>query len=329
LLANDECRQEVSKSFAVASSSVPACWKERTLGIRAYHANHSNIIVSDEHFSYEKQLANVCNDPDYWSTLRKSLFVDWNLIVVVTYRRYAEWILSVAKEVNQKVCHNPAHSSAQWEGQRCWPLWHLVETYLHTPAGDAFSYMNVDTTALAYSGVPVGILNLHAPTSLTSAFYCGVVPNALHTCRKLHENATQTMENTQSSMTTVYNDIVFDASRAGLLRNHMTQNTRMQFTAEIAGEGSSMGLHMLDLPMICPRRSDLEILLKKSLELERLVVGSDNDDEHRRVFWKLADENKAFCKVDTARLLHGKTSWKQVVEHLQRLAGKRSFGTID
>jgi len=333
LLSNDGCLQEVSKLFNGNSSStiIPKCWKERTYRIREYNTNHTNIIVSDEHYSYERQLAHVCNDPQYWSTLRQALFVDWNLIVVVTYRRYAEWILSVAKEVNQKLCHNPSHPSAQWDGQRCWSLWQLIETYLDTTGGDAFSYMNVDTTSLAYADVPVRILNLHASSSLMTTLYCDVIRNSPNTCRKLQENATtnKIMENVQSVMTTVYNDIVFEASRAGLLQSEeMREKIRQDFTMEVAKEGDSMGLQMLDLPLLCPRRSDLNRLLRKSLNLERLVIGSDREDEHQRDFWRLANEKKAFCGVDTARLLSGKTSWMEVMAHLRRMAGQKSFGMI-
>ena len=95
-----------------------------------------------------------------------------------------------------------------------------------------------------------------------------------------------------------------------------------------------MGLHMMDLPLICPRRLELEQLLNKSLEMERIIMvpGAHEEEEkdHQQTFWRLAfNEDMAFCRVDTVRLFRYKTSWEQVVEHLQRLAGKRSFGTFE
>lgn len=356
LFANDKCLQQVAASiekispasttFSNRDLDLPECWKDRTKGIRdSYHAHNISIIVSDELFSYERQMISICNDPKYLPTLKMALGQDWNLMVVATYRRYAEWLLSVTKEVNQKVCHNSQRPEGQWSGQRCWSLWQLVNTYRSTTTGDAFSYMNLDTTLPAWSRlgtiIPVRILDLYKTQPLTTSMYCNVIPNSPHTCdylRKTNNNdhLNNTRENVQSVMTTAYNDIVYDAFVAGLLQplpigTNGTSPTRQEFVSALARQGTLMDLQMADLPLHCPRRSDLEALLQKSITMERVLLGTnlEREGQHQRDFWRLADDRKEFCSVDTQRLLHRKASWKQVLEHLQRLTGSRSFGMVD
>lgn len=363
LFSNDDCLKEVAVSLqqdsltisstsSVMPKSLPQCWKDRTQGIRdLYHAHNISIIISDEQFSYERQMISICNiDQAYYlPTLLKALGQDWNIMVVATYRRYAEWLLSVAKEVNQKVCHNPQRPEGQWNGPKCWSIWQLVNTYRSTRTGDAFSYMNLDTTVPAWRkhGIPVRMLNLYATEgqSFIASMYCDVIPSAPNACAEACRKATNQddrpnpntthRENVQSVMTTVYNDIVYGAFQAGLLQQPLATNgtavTRQDFVSSLARQGASMNLQMADLPLYCPRRSDLEVLLQKSLVMERVVLGPDTlrlerEKEHRRDFWRLADERKEFCSVNTQQLLRGKTSWKEVENFLRQLSGTRSFG---
>lgn len=339
LFANDDCFRQVKAVVQrvgtdSGTSSWPECWINRTRTLNeCYWARNSSIIISDEQLSYERHLTSMCNDPWYLPTLKSALFQNWNVLVVATYRRYAEWLLSVSKEVNQKVCHNPDRPEGQWNGSKCWSLWQLVNTYRSTTTGDAFSYMNLDATLPAWQrhGIPVQILDLHDGPSLTTSFYCTVIPNAQATCRHLlnrSESSLERRKNVQSVMTTAYNDIVYDASMGGLLYDTLRASqphiSRQEFVSDLAKRGASMGLKFSDLPLHCPNQFDLEILLQKSLKMERIIFGKDapqREHLHVQTFWILVDDKKVFCSVDTNQLLNNKRTWAGVMEHLQELAG--------
>lgn len=326
LFLNDDCLQQAANT----PSNPPECWIQRINKIKElYHSRNISIVVSDEALSYERQVLPICTDPRFLPTVLSALS-DWNVRVVVTYRRYAEWLLSGAKETNQKYCLDGKRPEGQWNGVKCSLYRDLVQKFLKPTSGVAFGYANWDTSVLAWKqhGIPVQIMNLHTTNSLTTTFYCDVVPNAPKTCQQ-SRNEHPSRENAKHVMTTAYNDIVFDAAQAGLLGEVVSEMTRQEFVSKVEEQGVSMGLQLVDLPLLCPPRSNLNELLQKSLLMERILWGSDGEAEHTREFWELADTRKEFCSVDTQRLLEGKSSWEQVMEYLHRLAGKHTFGLID
>ena len=88
------------------------------------------------------------------------------------------------------------------------------------------------------------------------------------------------------------------------------------------------------LPLLCPPRDELEILLKKSLLFEDLVMHSSSiiphanltqqqyeetrakyKEEHIHDFWNvLVAQKKAFCRVDTEKLFGNSTRWEQILD---------------
>lgn len=92
----------------------------------------------------------------------------------------------------------------------------------------------------------------------------------------------------------------------------------------------------------CPSIENLTLVLEKSLNFGRVMIdGSSSlypsqsiqqrqeeekeeqyqdrefrEQRHREVFWKLANEKKAFCSINTDAFLQNKTSWRQVLDAL-------------
>lgn len=329
-------------------SRVP-CWQERVGWIRQqYAANNTNIIISDEAYSYERMWDVLCSDPWFLPTIKAALEVDWNIIVVPTYRRYAEWLVSGSKETNRKFCLENDNENDKslsklerlWPhegGQQCWTTWEHIDPYLWTTNGFAHGYINLDLSIPAWSqrGTPVRVLNVHGNnTHVTTSFYCNIVPNAPYTCRhftttnnnnnNVSANA-HTTENVQSVISVAYNDIVFEAAKIGLLSDIGNQ-TRQEFTRTLANFSNNIGLVFTDLPLNCPTQDWLSVLLRKSLAMERALVPdfyAHSMVEHKRRFWRMANEEKVFCAVDSERLLRNVKSWPDVLRRLEQLVRTR------
>jgi hypothetical protein len=79
---------------------------------------------------------------------------------------------------------------------------------------------------------------------------------------------------------------------------------------------------MVDMPLICPPKDQLEAFLNKSLAFEQYILPDFYDTpqgeaEHRESFWKLAKEDRNFCWVDTETLLNGTKRWEEVLGRLK------------
>ncbi|CAB9528895.1 expressed unknown protein [Seminavis robusta] len=319
LLKNDGCFQEAAAAWKYNNSNFndTECWMGRMSGIMKYYHQNISMILSDEGYSYKGRFDNHT----YYQLLRVA-FQDWNVVVVPTYRRYAEWLLSASKEVNRKGCLNP---NAPWkhnDGKKCKDLWKMMDRDRKAEHFRAYHYRNLDASLPAWrgAGFPIALLDFHGEQHLTCSLYCNLITDTPQTCQECQKRPANQL-NSQSSSLTAYNDIVFVAEEMGLLPNSTLQKSRFEATIDLAHyHGTTMGKRLGDLPLICPKQSDLEHLLNKSLAFERMVLPEkhlDLQQAHTTSFWEMAKDRKDFCSVDTTTLLEGKVSWEQVQEAMK------------
>jgi hypothetical protein len=74
------------------------------------------------------------------------------------------------------------------------------------------------------------------------------------------------------------------------------------------------------LPYICPGKQQLENILKRSLELEKLLLPEFyasplGEEEHKRLFWDVWLKENKFCWVDIERLFQNAESWDEIIDH--------------
>jgi len=320
LFRDDDCFRQASTEYAqniTREFRETPCWKERFSTLDEYRANGTSIVLSDEAYSYG--IKYVERDVQYYTSLKMALSKDWNLLIVPTYRRYYEWILSVAKEYNQKHC---LATTAPWDNHtQCENLWEKVNNHRRNNIDyHGIHYGNLDQTIPAWQegGWNVRILNFHNPNQhITCDFYCHYVPNAKHTCQHCIAGNHQ-HTNAQSASMTAYNDIVYTAAQRGILTTEeMSNRTRYEMTQDLKRHHHSAGLDRM--PVKCPHRVLLEKLLEKSLAFERLIMPDfsttpEGEAMHKRDFWAM---EKQYCTVDVDALLAGKSHWNEVVEAMQ------------
>jgi len=308
------------------------CWKEKISKFNKF--SNSNFVISDEAFSY---YATNKKNLKYYAALNTVLSSDWNLFYVVTYRRYAEWLLSAIKENNPKAKCSGRES--EWDSYdsndrqkhgRCEDIWNKVKGLAGRPDYNTGRYLNIDNTTLYLqaAGIPFTILNFHGEKHITEAFYCDSIQSTPHAC--LQSLKQKTVSNAKTILESTCSIIVNEAKMRGLMVTTMTNTnydkknqTRHEATISCVDFMERNQVSHADLPLICPRRIELEKLLDKSLKFEALMVpdffkSDKGESMHRNSFWKMVDEKKELCNVNVDELLKGKKSWGDVLEYLAK-----------
>lgn len=279
LLSHDDCMIRVKEYLRQKPSGYPRdirCWKKRMSRIDELYKSGTSVILSDESYSYRLLNEKICVDPYYFKTIRKT-YQDWNLLIVPTYRRYSEWVVSVVKETNNKGCLAAGHEYAAWEfngGRTCRAVAPYVNVYVTQPNAAASIYYNLDVTVPEWggNGMTVKVLNMHSSKHITSSFYCDIVPNAPNTCQySLNQNEPSEL-NKRTVLSVAYNDIVSAGANKGLINPY--KQTRVEATNKFEKFCHQLQVQYIDFPLSCPSKRRLETFLQKSLLYERLIMPS-------------------------------------------------------
>ena len=143
--------------------------------------------------------------------------------------------------------------------------------------------------------------------------------------------ATRAVQRNKGSINIVkYHDIVVKAKALGWIANvtfftdntaeETTERRRIREVVDLERYHTQHlgkdGIH--HLPLLCPTREQLQSLLHKALQFERLVfpgLSPSGTAEHVRAFWEFADQKKEFCWLDIDRLFETATSWQDLLEN--------------
>ena len=266
------------------------------------------IILSDEAFG------NMWLDPAFYETIRDAVSDEWNVNVVVAYRRLFEWILS-SKFQRDRTDRTSAGGKERWpsEGGRA-----LLPVFPDTLENDQWRqwYHYTDTILDAVGTTfPVRMINLHTndDASILTQFLCQVLEKADFACAQSRERDLlgQTVLNTQenAAVPSLYYDALATAAAEAGWIDEMTHNRQTIRNAIRIYQEETLGLTSDDFPKECPLRDELAGLYQRSLEMERiympsLLAGYDEDGElnHHDAFKAKVAEN-SFCWVDAAAIL--------------------------
>lgn len=330
LLSNDDClyrvsdyllqEDEDSDNLERRGTDIP-CWRDKLAKVNRVQ-NNTSIIWSDEAFSYGN---GISRNETHLAALRVA-FRDWNFLVVPTYRRYAEWTVSVTKEMQSKACLDENHKGAHWPdlgGCPCGQIWDKVDNFRRRDNHGGAFYHNIDFTVPRFkaAGIPLSMLNFHSKRGITSSFYCDIIKDAKHTCEHTLNRKKTSVHNSKSVLTAACSNILFGAAMKNLSGVDVNETTRYQAAVALEHRLKASGHKYADLPLLCPSQPLLEHLLNKSLKFEETMVPNlyaspEGEAEHRRSFWQLANDRKEFCDVDYDRLFENARSLDQILSRL-------------
>ena len=180
---------------------------------------------------------------------------------------------------------------------------------------------------------------------ISTELFCEVLgkERTPRTCDYFKERGNETIHNVGSPNMVAYDHIVVAAANTATGGNHNLIDTASMgrivarqhiashharlviahHNGSLSASTSSLSNIMLRLPLLCPPRNELEMLLNKSLAFEQKVMPKFYNsplgkEKHIQKFWEMVDKKKVFCHVDTDKLFQNVSSWEQVLN--ERLA---------
>lgn len=312
------CLGHMSEKYLLNQSMTDLeCWRNVHNEIQRRRRENENIILSSEFVSDRK----ILGGQKFAALLRglqEAVADEWNVLVVVGYRRYFEWTSSAVRQHNANTC---LHRRAGWHGH-CRNTWQYIKSWMAQDPPSAKNYLYTDTIVDRWSKVfPVQVLNVHASEHVTTKFLCDVLPDAPHSCAhaKSRPQSKTSTANTRDSATGAYSTLATVAFRKGLIDGSRGRARIVkEMTSHFQGK---LNLPFRHLPLTCPPRDELEKLLNTSLTFEKNLMPdwyqtSDGEEAHRKYFWRMADERKEFCSVNTTAVFENRSTWKEVLEYL-------------
>jgi hypothetical protein len=330
--------------------SVP-CWKSVLNALKSFRSKRS-VLISDSHLSNQflQDVFQVGPATLDWISVRDTLMADWNIVIVVSYLRYYEW-LPAAKAATEQL-HLVQHSSlpprlARWPGDREKGM--LLEPLFPHFIRNAAEKLDIPYTARTIDMyrpyVPrTKVLNMYTQNqSIATTFLCDVLDSAKTACEssrkndalKVDEDETAlvgprtTILNTTGDITwydfQLYDELVTTAAERGLIRSKRVTRTTATATTQYYVEKYLKLEARQSLPLTCPPPEQWRRFLDESLAYERSLLGIDifkaNVRNHRQEFQSMID-NKMFCSINMRAVLR-QQHWRTFFRHLTNLSAQR------
>jgi hypothetical protein len=340
-----------TKPLQESIRSVP-CWKSVLNALKPFRKNKRSVLISDSQLSKQflQDVFQVGPAPLDWIAVRDTLMDDWNIVVVVSYVRYFEW-LPAAKAATEQV-HLVQHSSlaprlARWPGDREKGM--LLEPLFPHFVRNAVEKLDVPYTARTIDLYrpyvsKAKVLNMYTQNqSIASTFLCEVLDSAKTACDasrsddalKLDKNEAAlagprtAILNTTGDITwydfQLYDELVTTAAERGLVRTKRITRTTATATTQYYVEKYLQLEARQSLPLTCPPPEQWRRFLDESLAYERSLLGIDifkaNVRNHRQEFQYMVD-NKMFCSINMRAVLR-QQHWRTFFRHLTNLSAQR------
>lgn len=244
----------------------------------------------------------------FWAAMEKAL-LDWNVTVVVTYRRYFEWLPSA---FNQHAFHQRIQAREAWPVSPVRPLT-MEEVVAGVVEGTAVPPYPFVNDILDWKFPPtwkVWMMNMHDTKDIVKTFFCHSDLNAKHTCAT-YQPLAPTRQSPAEYL--VYDHLNVQALHWGWMkagrRGQLARSTK-------AFVESVLQMSPQDFPKDCPSQSLLESFLAYSLAMEAKLLGTTGMDtkQHTELFWKSSAD---LCTVNATKVLSAnETKWKKYFSSL-------------
>jgi hypothetical protein len=356
MLRETHLMKKKTSSLEDAIAKLP-CWKTTVLDVLApYQTSRTSVIIVDETLSKQFLTATPLGPAVLdWMTLRETIMPNWNVVVVLSYRRYYEWLPS-AKAAAEKVHlirHAGAPRLAKWPGED-------EHGMLLEPLFPHFIKDNAVTEKLDVPYTPrlqqlytpfvqkVQILNFYVPNqSVRTTMVCNVLGKATAACAasrakdqaQVVNPANNTLSlDSRSALWDIkadeewfnfqlYDELAVTAASHGYIRTKFVSRPTATKTTQYYVETYLNIKPRVDLPLACPHSKALDHFLDQSLQYERLLVpdfvaehkAGASEREHRLGFGQVG---KGFCSISMNRILR-QVDWRTFFRHLTETSAVR------
>lgn len=300
------------------------CWQKELDGPMRLAGANVSIVTSFEEYSFKGQDSKALQRLQHY--FRD--YLQQEVVLLVAYRRYHEWIFSAATQTFHRDCLHHNKNDRLWldqGGRPCGNPWRIGRPYVMNHDDYSFQWHNIDEMMhrMGSIGFDPLVMNYHSkeyPSAITQNFYCGMLgDHTPHTCeqsKKLLLSKTTSGANSGGEKY-MYDAIILEVAKRGwinttsMMRHEARSELNHHHTNILRRRGAA------DLPLICPPQSAFDHLLEKSLRFERLMspelFGTDLVDasieaEHIAQY-QAKEESGSFCEVDLERLLANVTSY--------------------
>ena len=304
-VASAQCMSAIQRS---KNNNVPQCWT--AFLSRLDQLNGTSIIISEETLGfYQKSFGS----PQYWNMLQDALSKRYNVMVVITYRRYFHWLMSVKSMLEQTVFRKPLkrvwHDDGGWNAGPTTTEW-LVKV-MEQPD---FDWDYTDKLKDFYQRhdhhrFRTIILNMHNGQDPVTTFLCDVLPRASHACERamaLSAEQKKLVSNPSKELTSYHRITFAIRERYGRYKTHKIRQKVFE------GVRRYMIENQVTYPINnCPNATQVQPILEKSIVMERLLLGGAAAEELLKTeFWH--DFVPKLCDVDT----HAALQDQGLIQHL-------------
>jgi hypothetical protein len=283
------------------------CVQQMIEAVEPFQRKRQSLIISDETIQ-------VSFD---FESIHALLRDDWDVSIVVGYRRYVHWLPSAKQQAERWTPEKTRLN--KWASKGGLAIQGIFPDHWKSRASNGLPYMYTDSILAAVPPqLSIQIMNMHMPnSSVRSTFLCEALPLAFHACAasrtrdRIEHN--ETISNPAQSL--AYDRIVMAAEAAGLIRKpncrpmprrHQVVVKAQQYHEQVMNQTD------LDFPVVCPSDTEYEAFLQESLNYEKIILphfynSKPGAEAHTAEFWE-AVATKKYCDVDTARVL-GEPHW--------------------
>ncbi|KAL3913011.1 MAG: hypothetical protein SGILL_006660 [Bacillariaceae sp.] len=290
------------------------CWQDFLRELQRLHQANTSIIISDERLAemwWDIKVPGKPKEPTrvFWPALQKAFAVNWDVRVLLSYRRIEDWLPSVKAEYDRMNGNRKWPASGKREMQ---PLFPHVMSLLHDVEDGNGRYKGIETLRASYerhfpnSTVIWDLATAREHGGVLPTLLCDILDGASSAC---NSSLSKEIQSTNAKKDNEMHRIVGQAAVEGLINTTTTRLSRQQ----AAGKLYQFHTHKLQLtdkdwPLQCPNRTVLEEVLSASLALEDrlLEVTKEVQDTHIAGFWKGVAANK-YCSVNATAVVRNQT----------------------
>jgi hypothetical protein len=279
LVQDNECHKEMSDrvSLSLEEKRQLPCWQHMVQSLltatattttslsppRDYESSNITTTTPKHHnvlWSYEVLSFRSFREASRWGLMAELLSEHWNVMVIITYRRYYEWLLSAKKQNEKWTASKPRTNAWPPKAKEPRPFhptftsrnfddklglgndlpFYFTDRLLEQWSAAAHYYDNTDDNPSKNSDrhnthhLSIRVANMHDPQGLVTNFICDVLPHATHTCQASMAKQQQgaKVSNPAQDVNMFYYDVLaLRAAKAGFVNT--TRYTRREVVLKL------------------------------------------------------------------------------------------------